>query len=63
MNVQDADGTTPLMLCCAEDTDHEQEARCVEYLLSHNADIVMKDKKVKRFHICYLQIVHAVYLS
>ncbi len=46
LNVQDSHGLTALMVCCAEDTNHEEEARCVEYLLSHNADITLNDKQV-----------------
>ncbi len=41
MNWQDGDGCTALMLCCAEDTD----ARCVEYLLQHKADPVLRDRR------------------
>ena len=45
VNVQDVDGCTALHLASAEDL----EGRCVEYLLTHKADAVIRDHKV-----CYL---------
>ncbi len=45
INIADNDGVTALMLSCAEDTDQEQEASCVHYLLSHMADPKAVDNK------------------
>ena len=47
VNAQDSQGLTPLMVCCAEDTDYDLEARCVAYLLSHKADPDLADKNVR----------------
>jgi ankyrin repeat protein len=43
VNLQDVDGCTALHLASAEDL----EGRCVEYLLTHKADALIKDNKVK----------------
>ena len=47
VNAQDSQGLTPLMVCCAEDTDYDLEARCVAYLLSHKANPDLADKNVR----------------
>ena len=42
VNRQDIDGRTPLMQACA----HDDDGKCVEYLLTHKADPSIVDNKV-----------------
>ena len=45
VDVQDRDGVTPLMLACAEDLDLDNEARIVQYFLTHKAQVSLADNK------------------
>ena len=41
INVADSDLVTPLMLCSSEDS----EAKCLEYLITQNADLFAADSR------------------
>ena len=57
VNLQDIDGCTALHLASAEDL----EGRCVEYLLTHKADSLIKDNKVKLIFVKTV-VVHLIML-